>query len=382
MAAPASSALADLVTQAVDERPPEAASAAPANVQQQAPQQKQQQCTGSAWFCRCLGGGKAKSQQNLAAVVPCDAAPATKSAQEIPTATPPAATPPAAPATPPIATPPTAPPPVKVEDKQVDQEKQHNHEKPQPPAPRQDTCESNGNSGGAALPNVDDEQAHAAKAANSQVEKLHCEKPQIRQLGPQSAANLGRKTLVLDLDETLVHSSFRPVATADITITVEIEGESHQVYVRKRPGCDEFLVMTAQLYEIVIYTASMSKYADPLLDKLDKHNTCNWRLFREACTKFPEGYVKDLSRLGRDLKDVIIVDNSPVCYMLQPHNAIPIRTWRDDVNDRELFDLIPILQSLADVDDIPQVLSQIIWSADDGEQEPPPPTKKSSSRHR
>lgn len=192
------------------------------------------------------------------------------------------------------------------------------------------------------------------------------------QLGPQTGPNIGRKTLVLDLDETLVHSSFRQINNADIIIAVEIEGEHHQVYVRKRPGCDEFLVRVAQLYEIVIYTASMSKYASPLLDKLDKSGVCTWRLYREACTRLAAGYVKDLSRLGRDLKHVIIIDNSPVCYSLQPDNAIPIQTWRDDVRDRELLDLIPILISLAEVDDIPQVLRQIIWAADD-EDEPPSP---------
>lgn len=185
------------------------------------------------------------------------------------------------------------------------------------------------------------------------------------QLSPQTGDNIGRKTLVLDLDETLVHSSFRVVQNADIIISVEIEGEHHQVYVRKRPGCDEFLVRVAQLYEIVIYTASMSKYANPLLDKLDTHKVCTFRLFREACTRHTSGYVKDLSRLGRDLKHVIIIDNSPTCYLLQPDNAIPIRTWRDDIHDRELLDLIPILYSLADVDDIPKVLLQIIWAAEE-----------------
>jgi Dullard-like phosphatase family protein len=185
------------------------------------------------------------------------------------------------------------------------------------------------------------------------------------QLSEQVGPNIGRKTLVLDLDETLVHSSFRTVRNADIIITVEIEGESHQVYVRKRPGCDEFLLRVAQLYEVVIYTASMVKYANPLLDKLDPNNVCSFRLYREACTRLSVGYVKDLSRLGRDLRHVIIIDNSPTCYALQPDNAIPIRTWRDDMSDRELFDLIPILYSLADVEDIPQVLRQIIWTAEE-----------------
>jgi carboxy-terminal domain RNA polymerase II polypeptide A small phosphatase len=35
--------------------------------------------------------------------------------------------------------------------------------------------------------------------------------------------------LVIDLDETLVHSSFKPVANADFVVPVEIDGQVHQV---------------------------------------------------------------------------------------------------------------------------------------------------------
>mmetsp|Transcript_44238 Transcript_44238/g.102197 ORF Transcript_44238/g.102197 Transcript_44238/m.102197 type:complete len:291 (+) Transcript_44238:98-970(+) len=181
------------------------------------------------------------------------------------------------------------------------------------------------------------------------------------QLPPQTGANIGRKTLVLDLDETLVHSSFRVVKNADMVIDVELEGEHHHAFVRKRPGVDFFLCRVAEVYEVVVYTASVAKYADPLLDKLDTHNVVTHRLFREACTRYANGYVKDLSRLGRPLSDVIIIDNSPLCYALQPANAIPIKTWRYELDDRELLHLIPILLSLADVDSIPAVLEEVVW---------------------
>mmetsp|Transcript_43692 Transcript_43692/g.103129 ORF Transcript_43692/g.103129 Transcript_43692/m.103129 type:complete len:321 (+) Transcript_43692:175-1137(+) len=210
----------------------------------------------------------------------------------------------------------------------------------------------------------------APQAGTEEASPLSRPKPRIqeeRQLPPQVGQHVGRKTLVLDLDETLVHSSFRLVSNADIVIVVELEGDHHHVFVRKRPGVDTFLLKVAELYEVVVYTASMAKYANPLLDKLDSHGVIAHRLFREACTRYPNGYVKDLSRLGRSLSDVIIIDNSPMCYALQPANAIPIKTWRDDMSDRELWDLIPILHSLAEVENIPAVLAQIIWA----EVEPP-----------
>ncbi len=66
--------------------------------------------------------------------------------------------------------------------------------------------------------------------------------------------------LVLDLDETLVHSSFKPVPNPDYVLPVEIEGQVHHIYVLKRPGVDEFLEKVGPLFEIAVYTASLSKY--------------------------------------------------------------------------------------------------------------------------
>ncbi len=62
---------------------------------------------------------------------------------------------------------------------------------------------------------------------------------------------------------------------------------------------------------MIVFTASLAKYADPLLDLLDKGRVVRWRLFREACCPFEGNYVKDLHCLGRPLADSIIVDNSP-----------------------------------------------------------------------
>ena len=93
-------------------------------------------------------------------------------------------------------------------------------------------------------------------------------------------------------DETLVHSSFKPIPNADFVISIELEGVIHRVYVRKRPGVDAFLKTVAQKWEVVIFTASLSKYADPLLDILDKSKAISSRLFREHCVQHHGNYVK------------------------------------------------------------------------------------------
>ncbi|KAL7945116.1 HAD-like domain-containing protein [Trichoderma barbatum] len=182
--------------------------------------------------------------------------------------------------------------------------------------------------------------------------------PQKWLLPPITPELKGRKCLVLDLDETLVHSSFKILHQADFTIPVEIEGNYHNVYVIKRPGVDEFMKRVGELYEVVVFTASVSKYGDPLLDQLDIHNVVHHRLFRESCYNHQGNYVKDLSQVGRDLKDTIIIDNSPTSYIFHPQHAVPISSWFSDAHDNELLDLIPVLEDLAgsNVSDVSLVL--------------------------
>ncbi|KAK9432197.1 HAD-like domain-containing protein [Lipomyces doorenjongii] len=166
-------------------------------------------------------------------------------------------------------------------------------------------------------------------------------------LAPVADELKGRKCLVLDLDETLVHSCFKYLQQADFVIPVEIEAQYHNVYVIKRPGVDEFMRRVGHLYEIVVFTASVSKYGDPLLDQLDVHNVVHHRLFRESCYNHQGNYVKDLSQLGRPLEDIIILDNSPASYIFHPQHAVPVSSWFSDAHDNELLDLVPFLEDLA-----------------------------------
>uniref|UniRef100_H3CTZ4 protein-serine/threonine phosphatase n=2 Tax=Tetraodon nigroviridis TaxID=99883 RepID=H3CTZ4_TETNG len=181
----------------------------------------------------------------------------------------------------------------------------------------------------------------------------------VKPLLPQTESLDAKKIcVVIDLDETLVHSSFKPVGNADFVIPVEIEGTIHQVYVLKRPHVDEFLKRMGELFECVLFTASLSKYADPVSDMLDKWGAFRKRLFRESCVFHQGNYVKDLSRLGRDLNKVIIIDNSPVSYIFHPENAVPVVSWFDDKSDTELLNLIPFFERLSKADDIYPFLTE------------------------
>jgi RNA polymerase II subunit A small phosphatase-like protein len=183
------------------------------------------------------------------------------------------------------------------------------------------------------------------------------ETAQIKLLPSIIPQDKGKNCLVLDLDETLVHSSFRAVSGADFVIPVQIEDTVHYVYVAKRPGVDEFLIEMAKHYEIILYTASLNKYADPLLDLLDPHRTIRTRLFRESCVYYEGNYVKDLSLLNRDLSTTIIVDNSPSSYIFHPENAIDCSSFIDDPRDDELRQIGSFLKGVKNVSDVRSVCS-------------------------
>merc|ERR1719247_664414 len=138
-------------------------------------------------------------------------------------------------------------------------------------------------------------------------------------------------TLVLDLDETLVHY-------------FELDGMGNYDI---RPGMHEFLTRMNQLgYEIIIFTAATQDYADWVIDQIDPDHLVHNRLYRQHALPWGPIFVKDLSRLGRDLDRTLIIDNVQENFMLQPHNGIFICTWYDDPHDTALFGLTPLLEEL------------------------------------
>lgn len=181
--------------------------------------------------------------------------------------------------------------------------------------------------------------------------------------------------LALDLDETLVHATiFNPQSPSkkvpispaktseryDFTIRLGRAGDfdEEHIFVKFRPYMQEFLREVSELFEVAIFTASQSCYADPLLQAMDPDRKImgNLRLYREHCADVDGSKVKDLSLLGRPLSRVVLVDNAPVSYLFQPRNGIPITSWFNDSNDTALRDLLPLLRKLAQSTDVVEVL--------------------------
>ncbi|XP_042498237.1 CTD small phosphatase-like protein 2 isoform X1 [Macadamia integrifolia] len=176
---------------------------------------------------------------------------------------------------------------------------------------------------------------------------------------PKQTRSCPRTTLVLDLDETLVHSTLEHCNNADFTFSVNFNFKEHTVYVRCRPHLKDFMERVAKLFEIIIFTASQAIYAEQLLNVLDpKRRVFRHRVYRESCVFVEGNYLKDLSVLGRDLAHVIIIDNSPQAFGFQVDNGIPIESWFDDPLDQELLLLLPFLESLVAVEDVRPLIAK------------------------
>jgi len=178
-------------------------------------------------------------------------------------------------------------------------------------------------------------------------------------LPPKQTRSSQKKTLVLDLDETLVHSRLDDECSSDFQFDLVFNNQKYIVSVLQRPYLKEFMLRVTELFEVVIFTASQQVYAEKLLDIIDPENKLiKHRIYRDSCVVVEGNYLKDLSVLGRDLSQTVIVDNSPQAFAFQIENGIPIQSWYDCPEDDNLMRLIPFLEKLAAAEYVRPIVNQ------------------------
>eukprot|EP00939_MAST-03C_sp_MAST-3C-sp1_P001685 g1685.t1 len=177
-------------------------------------------------------------------------------------------------------------------------------------------------------------------------------------------------TVVLDLDETLVHSRFvaskkgkeaekyRQFETRKKSVRRTNEFVLHigdeMVVVNRRPGLEKFLAEASSLFDLYVFTAALPDYASPVIDYLDPDGTIfRGRLYRDKCSQMLNGtYAKDLHHISDNLKRTVLVDNNCNSFALQKSNGIPISSFYDNPKDVALTKLLKFLIYLTNTRDV------------------------------
>ena len=223
---------------------------------------------------------------------------------------------------------------------------------------------------------------HQKNNVINNIKKINLEENSINNINNINTNNHNDKILVIDLDETLIHTSFKKIPNPDFQIQLDstiyskkksennsIEELSIQkiveAYIRIRPGVNEFLLQLSKYYDLYVYSASSKNYLNNIMKHLDKNNIIKKCYCRDDCIIYVENsekdfdkpnnkynYVKDLKKINKDLRNVVFVDNNIMSFKLQEKNGIPIKSFYDDIDDIELFKLIPILKNLSGFYDV------------------------------
>ncbi|GAB2216692.1 hypothetical protein Droror1_Dr00024469 [Drosera rotundifolia] len=196
--------------------------------------------------------------------------------------------------------------------------------------------------------------------------------------GGERAGRSDKLIVVLDLDETLVcayETSSLPAVILSQATEAKLnwfelecvsadkgcEGKTKINYVTvfERPGLHEFLKQLSEFADLVLFTAGLEGYARPLVDRIDSENRFVHRLYRPSTISTDyRDHVKDLSCISRDLCRVVIVDNNPFSFLLQPLNGIPCVPFSaGQPHDDQLLEvLLPLLKELSKEKDVRPML--------------------------
>ena len=208
-----------------------------------------------------------------------------------------------------------------------------------------------------------------------------------------------KKILLIDLDETLIHSDFSLEYLNDKKVKYDTiikfkdtesdfeenyedyydmrrkklkhelfkEEKEYKVGVFIRKGAKEFLTEVSKYFVVGIFTASVKAYADAVIDYLDPNkNLIQFRLYRNNCINVNNKiFVKDLRIIkGIDIKDIILLDNSIYSFSAQINNGILVNSFFNDKNDIELYNVLEyLLNFLVKADDV-RVINEQFFNFD------------------
>ena len=179
------------------------------------------------------------------------------------------------------------------------------------------------------------------------------------------------KTLILDMDETLIHSVKSYLDYSKLNVTVDeartltyrdndFTFKNFKVFIR--PHAIRLLKELSELYEIIVFTSAEQCYADSVLNFIDPENKyISQRFYRETCVLKNGKYIKDLRVFSnRKMNNIVILDNSITCFSNQLRNGVFVPSFYGQQDDNCLETVIDLLKGIAEVDNIPCELESIL----------------------
>lgn len=164
-----------------------------------------------------------------------------------------------------------------------------------------------------------------------------------------------KKTIIFDLDETLIHTNNNWRSPCDVVIDMSFpDGSKSKAGVNIRPYAREILRELKKDCEIILFTASHKDYMEPICKWIDPYNELfDYKFHRESCITWSGMFIKDLRIFGnRDLSQVVLVDNATYSFQANVDNGIPIINFFENKQDTELRDLLGYLKALYDEPDV------------------------------
>jgi RNA polymerase II subunit A small phosphatase-like protein len=163
-----------------------------------------------------------------------------------------------------------------------------------------------------------------------------------------------RPALVLDLDDTLITTTFIRPSTENFPIRVR----RRKFFAALRPGVLSFIKTVSVDYDLFFFTASAREYGDPIIDIISPETPRERRFFRDSCSPCCGYPVKDLRLLGRPLNRILLIDDLEGSALMQPGNLVRVSPWRGtDDNDTVLLgQLLPLLREITNEDDLPSAI--------------------------
>jgi Dullard-like phosphatase family protein len=163
-----------------------------------------------------------------------------------------------------------------------------------------------------------------------------------------------KKTLLLDLDNTLIYASKEIPDIMDYTsVTFEYGGEYLVRYVIKRPGVSKFLKKLSKQFNLCVYTSADETYARKIIEATNISKYIYTLYDRSHCEKINKnGFSKNIWSLGFEKTQAILIDDLTAQAKHQPENCILVKPFAGEVSDKELYALYPFLQKLITVEDV------------------------------